>query len=78
MANAWIDFVKKHWPASKKKGMSYKAHLKAMAGKYKKGGAKKGGKLKKQPEMEMEMEVEEEKPKKRRRRKVAAPAKKKR
>ena len=63
MGNPWLDFVKKHWPASKKKGLKYSAHLKAMASKYKK--QKKGGKIKKVKE-----DLLEEEPKKLKKRKV--------
>ena len=67
MPNPWLAFVKKGWPAAKKKGISYSAHLKASAGKYKKKGAKKGGRLKKQKEEELDLL--EEKPKRKKRKK---------
>ena len=65
MANPWLTFVKKHWPASKKKGIKYSQHLKDMAVKYK----KKGAGLKNVVEEEMIPEV----PKKKRRKKRRLP-----
>ena len=65
--NPWIAFVKKGWPAAKKRGLSYSAHLKASAGKYKKKAAvKKGGRLKAK---KLEEELLEEKPKRKKRKK---------